>query len=505
MPTIKIMPLGDSITVGSLVPGAYRAPLWDRLTADGVTTLFVGSQNTNPRQGMSSPKHEGHDSITAPGLTWGFQNQNWLAVAPNIVLLLIGTNDVGLGASFAQANTDLAWLLDLLITGRPSVKILVSTLLPRADDGEGWVKKYNATLPAVIAPRAAHATLVPLGAMLGLGDIDSGGIHPNQTGANKMAAGWQTAIRSLLMAVPPVTPPATTGTTWSPTDRSGTMTLDPTLLIATSVGDVAQSIRTTTPAPDGLWQVDVVATAITPTWALGIGTAAFPLGDGGGIGNDLFAIGYYPVDPKQSVWLNGGVTQQGLSFGPHNSVPDVTGATVGLVGNNDFLWITSDAMNKAFNPPAGKVVYNNNPAADPVAKTGGFPLSGLAAGPRFVIANTLDDGSVFTLKPVGPFKWPVTGAAPYGAAVVTPPPPTGPTHLTVAAEITTAQAAVAAAIQAADKALADAEAARLLAVAKAETDYAAALTAYNAAFASAETAFNAAMALALIDLAKLTP
>lgn len=503
MATIKIMPLGDSITVGSLVPGAYRAPLWTRLKSDGLDVAFVGSQTTNPRAGMPFPQHEGHDSVTAPGLSWGFQNNNWFTAAPDIILLMIGTNDVGLGASFAQANTDLAWLLDVLIEGLPSVKILVSTLTPRADDSEGWVASYNATLPGVVASRAAHVTLVPLGSLLTLADIDAGGIHPTQTGDDKIAAGWQTAIRSLLMAVTPVPTPATV-TTWNPNDRSPTMTLNPALLIATSgARGLSQSIRTTTKAPVGLWQAEIVATAITPDWAVGLGTADFPLGSGGGIGNDKFAIGFYPVQPKQSVWLDASETGVFLSAGPDNSAPDVTGSTVDIVSDGISIWFGSDAMNAAFSPPAGKFVYNNDVSADPATNKGGFSLADMAAGNRFLIANTLNSGSAFSLNVAGPFKRHVAGAVPYGAAVVTPP--TDVTHVTVAAAINAAMAAVNADIMAADNVMADAEAARLKSVSDAESVYKAAIADHAVAFAAVEKKFSDAMALVLADLAKLTP
>jgi hypothetical protein len=42
------MPLGDSITEGTQVPGGYRIGLWQRMAAGGYTVDFVGSQFNGP-------------------------------------------------------------------------------------------------------------------------------------------------------------------------------------------------------------------------------------------------------------------------------------------------------------------------------------------------------------------------------------------------------------------------------------------------------------------------
>ncbi|HEX5200872.1 MAG TPA: GDSL family lipase, partial [Actinoplanes sp.] len=41
---VRVMPLGDSITDGTQVPGGYRIGLWQRLAAGGYRVDFVGSQ-----------------------------------------------------------------------------------------------------------------------------------------------------------------------------------------------------------------------------------------------------------------------------------------------------------------------------------------------------------------------------------------------------------------------------------------------------------------------------
>ena len=92
--TVKIMPLGDSITGG---PGCWRALLWSRLQATGYTNVdFVG---TLPGGGCNLANwdgdNEGHGGIAATAIADQNQLPPWLAATtPDIVLMHLGTNDM---------------------------------------------------------------------------------------------------------------------------------------------------------------------------------------------------------------------------------------------------------------------------------------------------------------------------------------------------------------------------------------------------------------------------
>lgn len=67
---LTIMPLGDSITYGyatpNFIPGGYRAPLLQDLTAMGYQVQFVGSDTTNssPTLDLTGNSHqEGHSGF----------------------------------------------------------------------------------------------------------------------------------------------------------------------------------------------------------------------------------------------------------------------------------------------------------------------------------------------------------------------------------------------------------------------------------------------------------
>jgi hypothetical protein len=56
---VRIMPLGDSITEGTQVPGGYRIGLWQRTAAAGYRVDLVGSQFNGPTA-LGDHDHEGH-------------------------------------------------------------------------------------------------------------------------------------------------------------------------------------------------------------------------------------------------------------------------------------------------------------------------------------------------------------------------------------------------------------------------------------------------------------
>src|SRR5215208_7092891 len=90
---IRIMPLGDSLTDGFNVPGGYRIELWSRLAAEGLCIDFVGSLANGPST-LPDRDHEGHsgwriDQVSDAVVPWLQRSR------PHVVLLLIGTNDVG--------------------------------------------------------------------------------------------------------------------------------------------------------------------------------------------------------------------------------------------------------------------------------------------------------------------------------------------------------------------------------------------------------------------------
>jgi lysophospholipase L1-like esterase len=195
----RIMPLGDSITDGYQMPGGYRVALWRLLTENGFDVDFVGSLQNGPSS-LPDRDHEGHtgwriDQIQA------FVPSPLRTYRPDVVLLLIGTNDVLRNYRVADAPRRLDLLLDTIHRLRPATTILVSTIPPSADSGaNAAIVSYDEALRKVVR-RRAHAGwpiwLVDAAKRLTRDDL-ADGVHPDGDGYAKLARAWYAVLKRVL-------------------------------------------------------------------------------------------------------------------------------------------------------------------------------------------------------------------------------------------------------------------------------------------------------------------
>ena len=147
---VKIMPLGDSITVGDTdnntwsVPFefGYRGPLATAFLSSGLPFKFVGlspqpfSPDNPTHSGTVFPVNELRDPAIDQGAHRGYSgwtiamiNSNvaaWIASDnPDVILLHIGTNGIG-----ASSPSDLNTLVDTIFTAKPTVKLVVAQIIP---------------------------------------------------------------------------------------------------------------------------------------------------------------------------------------------------------------------------------------------------------------------------------------------------------------------------------------------------------------------------------------
>ncbi|MDD5688227.1 MAG: discoidin domain-containing protein [Elusimicrobia bacterium] len=205
---VRIMPLGDSITAFN--PN-YRTHLWTLLNpdTDHPNLDFVGSVTDN---NCPDPNHEGHGGYTIGGLGNppehnGLYNNidAWLTLnQPDIILLHIGTNDVGSFTGDLLANTPdrLSALIDKITTKLPDIKIYVVSIIPIASYGaktvtelHNDVTKYNNAIPSVVAAKQKQGKKVYFVDMNTEANIIPAtdlrdGCHVSQSGADKMADVW---------------------------------------------------------------------------------------------------------------------------------------------------------------------------------------------------------------------------------------------------------------------------------------------------------------------------
>jgi lysophospholipase L1-like esterase len=214
-----IMPLGDSITFGyrSSTGGGYRLRLLEDIWAANHDATFVGSATSGPPtlDGKPFPTgNEGHIAYTiddAPAV--GRSGISPLVPAslakytPQIVTLMIGTNDVDTNNDLANAPTRLANLLDTITTASPNALLVVAQITPTGTDAENLlVQAYNAAIPGLVQTRAAagkHVILVDMYAALSANPAYrtadmADGLHPNDTGYGVLGDAWYAALAPYL-------------------------------------------------------------------------------------------------------------------------------------------------------------------------------------------------------------------------------------------------------------------------------------------------------------------
>ncbi len=218
---LKIMPLGDSITDG--VDGTdiagYRGPLNTLLNTAGIQHQFVGSCTDTPGNLPADQQHhEGHSGFTIQGggrsgLLDPGNISSWLGPSgpnPDVILLMIGTNDVTTYATtlatVPQATANMATLIDKIsnpTTGLdPHAKLIIAKITPMAGSYATYlpeVQAFNDSLAGLVA-QYQNVSLVDMYSALNPStDVASDGLHPNDSGYNKMAQVWLNGIE---VAVP---------------------------------------------------------------------------------------------------------------------------------------------------------------------------------------------------------------------------------------------------------------------------------------------------------------
>ena len=208
-----IMPLGDSITFGfgSTTGGGYRVDLFSKAVAAGKSITFVGSQSSGPATVSGKafpPRNEGHsgytidDSASTKGIS-PLVDQAIATYKPNIVLLMIGTNDMHYALDTANAPTRLGRLIDRITTDAPGALVVVATIIPANGAQNALGQTYNAAIPAIVQQRAQQGKHVVMVDMFSAIKIWSFAMftdseHPNDAGYSTMATIWYPAIESAL-------------------------------------------------------------------------------------------------------------------------------------------------------------------------------------------------------------------------------------------------------------------------------------------------------------------
>ena len=228
--------IGDSITQSNADGdgnGSPRKSLYDLLMANGYNFTYTGHWTANidglPDTGATpdtnlyqyhsgisgsviGSDYSGRTGMTAG--TPGFWTSGRLAVVkPDVILIMLGTNDVDVPIDLPNAPGRLTTLLNT-IYAQPGVRnpsVFVASIPPNRTtipDDPTNTAAFNAAVPGVVTAQQALGREVrfvdnftPLNnayATNMMGD----NLHPNATGNNTMAQQWFNAISSVVTMVP---------------------------------------------------------------------------------------------------------------------------------------------------------------------------------------------------------------------------------------------------------------------------------------------------------------
>ncbi len=193
---LRVMPLGDSITwgVGSSTGNGYRAPLWDRLAADGHPLDFVGTLRGGS---MSDPDNQGHSGYRIDQIA-ALADASLTRYRPNVVTLEIGTNDLNGNYQPSTAPARLKSLVNQITAAAPDATVLVASLVVSTSGTvEQYRAAYNQAIPQIVSEAQAAGKHVAYVDMSRLTTADlADALHPNDAGYQKMADAFHRGVQA---------------------------------------------------------------------------------------------------------------------------------------------------------------------------------------------------------------------------------------------------------------------------------------------------------------------
>lgn len=198
--------VGDSITG---YPGCWRVPIWLALTDSRHVVDMVGFRSNpgecgaamNTAGAQFDSDHSATAGITTTGMwvklaTDGIYEQSM----PDVVVILLGTNDLVGGASAADIMAQYTQHVDLARKANPSMAIVVATPLPISAERcacQSEVAAISAALPAwaqETATEASPVTVADIATDFDPQTLTDDGVHPNAEGAAVMAQAFTPVV-----------------------------------------------------------------------------------------------------------------------------------------------------------------------------------------------------------------------------------------------------------------------------------------------------------------------
>ncbi|MFH9066090.1 ricin-type beta-trefoil lectin domain protein [Streptomyces coeruleorubidus] len=244
---LRVMPLGDSITwgVGSSTGNGYRGPLWEKLAADGHPLDFVGTLRGGS---MSDPDNQGHSGYKIHQIA-ALADASLTRYRPNVVTLMIGTNDLNESYQVSTATARLRSLVGQINAAVPDATVLVASLVVSTSGSEEQYRAaYNQAIPHIVRDAQAagkRVAYVDMSSLTTAGLADT--LHPNDAGYRKMADAFHRGVQAAdgagwLRNPAPAAARVQSGIAGKCLDVNGAGTADGTAVQIWSCGDGANQL-----------------------------------------------------------------------------------------------------------------------------------------------------------------------------------------------------------------------------------------------------------------------
>ncbi|KAF7188841.1 Multidomain esterase, partial [Pseudocercospora fuligena] len=206
---LRILPLGDSITAGTLLDGqnSYRPYLRDLLLGSGHSVAYIGSMVSGDH---IDNHHEGHGGMLIKEIQEKVAESQILREQPNVILLHAGTNDMNSNMfggppqdPYETAPDRLQTLIDYCFCECPEATLILAQIIDNRSDAEGHerVQVFNAEVKRVAVDRRAKGQKVLIADHSHVGsersDLGQDGVHPLVVGYEKMAQAWFEAMQDI--------------------------------------------------------------------------------------------------------------------------------------------------------------------------------------------------------------------------------------------------------------------------------------------------------------------
>lgn len=218
---VNIMPIGDSITFGLGEDGGYRKYLDYALKTKDISFDMVGPEGKNSDSFTYNGQfcqydgnHAGYSGFTIkqqyPIPSWG---ENGLLerlkkkdavknAKPDIVLLIIGTNDMTANRNLSDCEKDLHMLIDYILGDMPEGGVIFMGSIPEFTAYGGNAQRvgnYNNTVKKVAESYGDNVRFADVhGSLNGMADMSNDNLHPSGKGYEKMGKFWAEVIEEYL-------------------------------------------------------------------------------------------------------------------------------------------------------------------------------------------------------------------------------------------------------------------------------------------------------------------